>query len=30
VSGAVWMTSRRDVYDDDGLALCDAFAGTFR
>ena len=27
VSGAVWMTSRRDVYDDDGLALCDAFAG---
>ena len=27
VNGAVWMTSRRDVYDDDGLALCDAFAG---
>ncbi len=27
VSGAVWMTSRRDVYDEDGLALCDAFAG---
>jgi diguanylate cyclase (GGDEF)-like protein len=27
VSGAVWMISRRDVYDDDGLALCDAFAG---
>lgn len=27
VSGAVWMRSRREVYDDDGLALCDAFAG---
>jgi len=27
VSGAVWMTSRRDVYDEDGLALCEAFAG---
>ena len=27
VSGAVWMTSKRDVYDEDGLALCDAFAG---
>ncbi len=27
VSGAVWMISRRDVYDEDGLALCDAFAG---
>ena len=27
VSGAVWMTSRRDVYDEDALALCDAFAG---
>jgi diguanylate cyclase (GGDEF)-like protein len=27
VSGAVWMTSRRDVYDEDGLALIDAFAG---
>jgi diguanylate cyclase (GGDEF)-like protein len=27
VSGAVWMTSRRDAYDEDGLALCDAFAG---
>jgi len=27
VSGAVWMTSRRDVYDEDGLALLDAFAG---
>jgi diguanylate cyclase (GGDEF)-like protein len=27
VSGAVWMTSKRDVYDEDGLALVDAFAG---
>jgi diguanylate cyclase (GGDEF)-like protein len=27
VSGAVWMISRRDVYDEDGLALCEAFAG---
>ena len=27
VSGAVWMTSQRDVYDEDGLALCEAFAG---
>ncbi|HEV8022074.1 MAG TPA: diguanylate cyclase, partial [Candidatus Lustribacter sp.] len=27
ISGAVWMTSKRDVYDEDGLALCEAFAG---
>jgi diguanylate cyclase (GGDEF)-like protein len=27
VSGAVWIRSRREVYDDDGLALCEAFAG---
>jgi diguanylate cyclase (GGDEF)-like protein len=27
VSGAVWMISKRDVYDEDGLALCEAFAG---
>jgi diguanylate cyclase (GGDEF)-like protein len=27
VSGAVWMTSRHDVYDEDALALIDAFAG---
>jgi diguanylate cyclase (GGDEF)-like protein len=27
VSGAVWMSSRREVYDDDGLALVEAFAG---
>ena len=27
VCGAVWMRSERDVYDDDALALCEAFAG---
>jgi diguanylate cyclase (GGDEF)-like protein len=27
VSGALWMTSQRDVYDEDDLALCDAVAG---
>jgi diguanylate cyclase (GGDEF)-like protein len=27
ISGAVWMRSERDLYDDDALALCEAFAG---
>lgn len=27
VSGAVWMIAKHDVYDEDGLALCEAFAG---
>jgi diguanylate cyclase (GGDEF)-like protein len=27
ICGAVWVTSRRDPYDEDALALCDAFAG---
>jgi diguanylate cyclase (GGDEF)-like protein len=27
VNGAVWVRSRREVYDDDDLALCEAFAG---
>jgi len=27
ISGVVWMRSERDLYDDDALALCEAFAG---